>query len=251
MVLIDIKRAFVGNDEKINLPTTEVLPLAAAGKLAKSKKLWDWMSRNAVLLMPFLTETELTNIETAAEALLKIFSKRINKQEAENTTEDSDVEEDSRFDEDNEKERAKTRSTKDATARDVMDGIATSCDNILAFLQVVYLKSPLLQAAPLLLRADKRAIRWFHQWADSNLKHQAPPQKSAPQDHFGLMGVLSEVEKSLHNAEAFRPAVTVKHEADRETRGWDRLSPTSHQVILAASTSDGLTIPSAPPPSIH
>ena len=43
---------------------------------------------------------------------------------------------------DNEKERAKTRSTKDVKARDATDGITSDCDDILAFLQVVALKSP-------------------------------------------------------------------------------------------------------------
>ena len=34
-------------------------------------------------------------------------------------------------------------------------------------------------------------------------------------------------------------------------RYWDRLSPTSHRVILAANSFDGLVIPMAPPPSRH
>ena len=82
LVWIDIKRTFAGNGEKIRLPMIEVFLHAAAGELAKLNKLRDWTSINAVLLPPFLTETVLTNVETSVEALLNIFSKRINKQEA-------------------------------------------------------------------------------------------------------------------------------------------------------------------------
>ena len=79
MVSIDIERAFTGNGKNIRLPTTEFLLRTAAGELAKSNKLQDWTSSNAVLLPLFLTEIVLTYGETAAEALLKIFEKRINK----------------------------------------------------------------------------------------------------------------------------------------------------------------------------
>ena len=61
MVSIDIELTFAGNGETIRLQTTEVLVRAAAGELAKSKNLRDWTSRNAVLLLPFLTEIALTN----------------------------------------------------------------------------------------------------------------------------------------------------------------------------------------------
>ena len=66
----------------------EFLLRAAAGKIAKSKKLQNWTSRNIVLLPPFLTEIAITDGETAAEALLKIFGERINNQETENAAED-------------------------------------------------------------------------------------------------------------------------------------------------------------------
>ena len=70
MASIDIERAFYGDGEKICLPTTEVLLRKAADKIAKLKKFWDWTSRNAVLLPPFLTEIVLANGETASEVLL-------------------------------------------------------------------------------------------------------------------------------------------------------------------------------------
>ena len=95
MVLIYIERAFAGNGEKISLPTTEVLLCAAAGKLEKSKKFWDWTARNAVLLLPSPTDTALTKRETTSEALLKIFAESITDQEAENAAEESDADEES------------------------------------------------------------------------------------------------------------------------------------------------------------
>ena len=42
-------------------------------------------------------------------------------------------------------------------ARNATVEIATDCDNVLTFLQAVALKATQLVAAPLLLRADKRA----------------------------------------------------------------------------------------------
>ena len=77
-------------------------------------------------------------------------------------------------------------------AHDATDGIAAGCDYILELLQVVALKAPQVQVARLTLRSDKHATSWFRQWADRNLKRQAPPNKSAPQDHSRLTGVFSE-----------------------------------------------------------
>ena len=87
MVSIDIKHDFTGDGEKILLLTTEVLLRAAAGELAKSKNIRNWTSMNVVVLPPFLTEIALTDGETAAEAIIKIFAERTNRQEAENAAE--------------------------------------------------------------------------------------------------------------------------------------------------------------------
>ena len=57
VVLIYIKRAFAGEGEKIRLLTKEVLFCAAAGDLAKSKKICDGASRNSIIFPPFLTKT--------------------------------------------------------------------------------------------------------------------------------------------------------------------------------------------------
>ena len=80
------------------------------------------------------------------------------------------MEEESRSDKDNKKEKAETRSTKDAMSRDATDGITADYNGILVLLQVVVLKETRVQAAPLSLQVDKRATSWFRQREDSNLE---------------------------------------------------------------------------------
>ena len=94
-------------------------------------------------------------------------------------------------------------------------------------------------------------IGLFCHGADSNLKLQEPPNKAAPQDHSGLTGVLGEVSMRLHNAEVLCPVVAAHRKADTEVHGWERLPPTAHQVIFAASAASRLTILSAFPLAIH
>ena len=103
MVLIDINLAFAKDGKNIRLSMTEVLIRAATSDLAKSKNPRNWTSRNTLLLPPFLTETVVTDGDTVAEALLKIFFKKTKEQEAENTTEEFYAEEDSGSDKDNKK----------------------------------------------------------------------------------------------------------------------------------------------------
>ena len=145
MVLIDIERTFSENGKNIRLLVTEVLLCAAASNLAKSKNLRDRTARNAVLFPPLLMEIALTARETAEEALLKIFAEGITNQEAEKAAEELDADKESRSDE-NKKKSAKTRSTKDAMARDTTEGIVSNCNDILAFPQAVALKSLRVQA---------------------------------------------------------------------------------------------------------
>ena len=90
MVSIDVKRAFTENGKNISLSKTEVFLRTANGDLEKSKKLRNWISRNAVLLLPFLTDAVVTDKETAAEALLKNFAEKIHNHEVENTPEETD-----------------------------------------------------------------------------------------------------------------------------------------------------------------
>ena len=120
-----------------------------------------------------------------------------------------------------------------------MTNITDDCDNILAFLQAVAVKSPQVIADPLSLRTDKRVRVWFHHWTDVNLPTLPKP---APQGHMGLTGVLNNVETRLHTAEALPPVVAAQREAEKETKEWDRLPPTAQRVIFSTSP---------PPPTIH
>ena len=67
------------------------------------------MSRNAVLLPPFLKEIALTEGETAVGAIRKIFAKRINKKEEENATEELDAEEEIMSGKDNKRSAKKNQ----------------------------------------------------------------------------------------------------------------------------------------------
>ena len=51
--------------------------------------------------------------------------------------------------------------------------------------------------------------------------------------------------------EALRPIVANKCNAEKETKGWDRPPLTAHHFILAASATNGTSIPTSPPPTIH
>ena len=180
MVSVDVKRNFSGDSKKICLQTTEVLLRAASGDLAKSKKLRDWKSRNAVLLLPFLTEAVVADRETAAEALLKTNSEKIQENGAKNTPEETDKDEDSGSKTDKGKEKSNTRSAKYATAHDATVGIAADCNNVLMFLQAVALKSQRLLVSVLSLRAYKRSTGWFCHWVDRHLKQQLTRHKKFP-----------------------------------------------------------------------
>ena len=68
---------------------------------------------------------------------------------------------------------------------------------------------------------------------------------------MGLKVVLTDVATRLQNAEALRPVVAAQREAEKETKGWDRLPPTAQRVILEASATNGTYIPTSLPPTIH
>ena len=74
--MIDINLTFAKDGKNIRLSMTEVLIRAATSDLAKSKNPRNWTSRNTLLLPPFLTEIVVTDGDTVAEALLKIFSRK-------------------------------------------------------------------------------------------------------------------------------------------------------------------------------
>ena len=126
--------------------------------------------------------------------------------------------------------------------------IADNCNDVLAFLQAVAGKSPQVIAVPPSLHANKRACVWFRRWTDINLP---TPPKPAPQDHMGLMCVLTDVATILHTTEAFCPVVASHREAEKETKGWGCLPPTAQRFILVASATKGTSIPTSPPLTIH
>ena len=88
-------------------------------------------------------------------------------------------------------------------ACNAMEKTAADCDDILVFLQAVVVKAPWVAAAPLMLRADKRARAWFCCWL---VHHPAPlstPLIVEPQYYSGLTEVLSDVAICIKNAESF------------------------------------------------
>ena len=121
MISIDIEHAFDGDVKKNRIQTTEVLLHTAIGNLAKYKKFQDWTSMKTVFLPTFFMEAVVTDRETAAEALLKKFTENIKVHGEEDTPEESDEREDIGSNEDDDKDKAKTRSSKYATTRDTTD----------------------------------------------------------------------------------------------------------------------------------
>ena len=109
------------------------------------------------------------------------------------------------------------------------------------------MKFPRVIAAPLSLRADKKARVWFQRWIDVHLPKPPPP---ASQDHMGLSDVLTDVTTRPHTPEAFRPFVAAHSEMNKETKGCDRLPPNTQRVILVASATTGTSIPTSLPTTI-
>ena len=81
-----------------------------------------------------------------------------------------------------------------ATA-ETLSTISDNCNNVLAFLHAIAVKTPQVIADPLSLHAEKRVRIWFRCWIDSNLP---TPTRPSPQDHMGLMGVLKNMATRLH-----------------------------------------------------
>ena len=81
---------FATDSNKIRTPITEVILRAAAGNLARSKNQQEWTPRNAVLLLPFLTEATVLNGELDAGELLNIFACSITEWEKEGETSSGD-----------------------------------------------------------------------------------------------------------------------------------------------------------------
>ena len=68
---------------------------------------------------------------------------------------------------------------------------------------------------------------------------------------MGLTGVLTDVMTRLDTSKALRPIVVAQREAEKGTKGWDRLPLTAQRIILAASATTVTSIPSSPSPTIN
>ena len=242
---------------KIRLPITEVLLCAAASNPARKKKQQYWTPRNAVLLPPLLTEAAILNGESDVRDILKIFACSITERAEEveyaggdNNNDDNGDNESECGVEAKEKNTTETGKTKQATTKR-LSTIAENCDDVLDFLQAVTVKSPRVTAAPLSLQTDKRVYVWFCNWTGTNLPNPPKPSKPASQDHMGITGVLANMVTRLQTAEALLPVVADQNKAEKKTKGWYRLPPTSQCVILAAIATKGTSIPNLPPSTLH
>ena len=72
--------------------------------------------------------------------------------------------------------------------------IADDYNDVLAFLQSAAVKSSRVVLAPLSLRADKHERIWFRRWSETNLP---TPTKTSPQNHTGIMRILSDLATRL------------------------------------------------------
>ena len=160
VISLKIEIDFAADGNKIRISVTEVLLHTAAGDLAHSNKQRDWTPRNAFLLTPFLTEDMILHGESDAGELLKIFSRSITEcaKEGENTSKvDDDNDKDSVITIKAEDEKTVTPGKAKQATAETFTTIADNCDNVLAFLQAVTVKSPQVIVSPLSLCADKRA----------------------------------------------------------------------------------------------
>ena len=200
VVSIDINIAFATDGDKICLLITEVLLCAAAGNLASSNKQRDWTPRNAVLLPPFLTEAAILDRETVAEDIIKIFTHSIVERAGEREEDDGSKDnKDSEGGKEAEEETKNETVNKKQSIAKTLATITENCDDVLDFLQAVAFKSPRITAAPLSLRADKRARVWFRRWSKTNLP---TPSKTDLQDHTSITVALSYLSTRFQTAEA-------------------------------------------------
>ena len=164
VILFNIEIVFAADGKKIRLPIAKVLLRAASGDLARSNKQRYRTSPNAVLLPPFLTEATILHSESDTGKLLNIFARSITEWEldADSLSEaDEDDDDDSVVTIEYAEVKAKPVKAKlasvETAADETLATIADDCDNVLAFLQAVSVKSPRVLAAPLSLCAGNYA----------------------------------------------------------------------------------------------
>ena len=149
VICLKIEIAFAVDSNKIRLPIAEVLLHAAAGNLMQSKKRIDWTPRNAVFLQPFLMEDAILHGKLDAGELLKIFARSIMEWASdEDSTSKADEANDNNSVVTIEAEEAKAKPGKakqastETAAAETLATIVDDCDDVLAFLQAVAVKSP-------------------------------------------------------------------------------------------------------------
>ena len=98
---------------------------------------------------------------------------------------------------------------------DTLATITDNCYEVLPFFHVVLVKSPEVIDAPLYLCTDKCVCVCFRRWSEINLTASS---KTSPQDHTGIMGVLSDVVTRLQNTEVICPVVAAQSKMKKETK---------------------------------
>ena len=163
VISLKIEIAFAVDGDKIRLPIVEVLLRTTAANLTRSKKQRDWTPRNDVLLPTFLTEAAILHSESDVGKLLKIFARSITewaKDEDSTSKADEANDNDSVVTIDAEEAKSmpgKAKQASDETAAaETLATIKNDCDDVLAFLQAVVIKSPRVIAAALPLHTYKR-----------------------------------------------------------------------------------------------
>ena len=68
---------------------------------------------------------------------------------------------------------------------------------------------------------------------------------------MGLPSILTNVANRLHTVESLCSIVSTQREAENNTNGWDRLPLTAQRFILAASITNGTSIPASPSTTLY
>ena len=136
-----------------------------------------------------------------ATALCNDFSAKIEERVSETAVNFETEEED---DDKSEEEEVKTKKKEDVKSAMSGETDASTADynNVLAFLQSVKVKAPMVVAVPLQLHTYKRTLAWFGKWDTHHISPLSTPITASPRYRSGLTGVLSNVTTRLHNSEA-------------------------------------------------
>ena len=217
IVSIKTDIAFAADNDKISLLIEEALLRATAGDLTRSNKQRHWTPRNSALIPPFLTEAAVLHRELDAGETLEILARSITEwaTEGEKSSREDDNNDDDEYrkggvEAEDEKTTKKDKANQ-ANAK-TLSTIADNCDDVLGLHHAVAVKSPQVIAVPLSFCAEKRMRVWLRCCTDINFP---TTPKTAPQDHMGLTGVLTDVSTRLHTTEALLPIVAAHYEVEK------------------------------------